>query len=389
MDMTTVPFPLFISDFQVKRPRYESTQEDIAKWLIAAHVEAQSTNAALGEKEVLKRQISELLERVGCKSHAINSRGHVIQDLLHTRWDEMSVYRLYEIPQGVGLQKRQEIHASISDALFNEIYSTGSRENSIAPNNLLHVSCTGYSAPSSAQKLVSNKGWGHQATVTHVYHMGCYAAVPAVRIASSLIGMKSGRSDIVHTEFCSLHMNPLMHTQDQLVVQSLFADGCIKYSVVSEDMARDRSSLKILTTLERIIPESQDALTWHMCDWGFSCFLSKDIPKIIVRHLMSFIDQLSQEAGLSVVELKEQAIWAIHPGGPKIIDSLQRIFQLRDDQVQVSRDILYRYGNMSSATLPHIWESLCSDPSIPSSTKIISLAFGPGLTMAGIILEKR
>jgi predicted naringenin-chalcone synthase len=51
--------------------------------------------------------------------------------------------------------------------------------------------------------------------------------------------------------------------------------------------------------------------------------------------------------------------------------------------------VLFDHGNMSSATLPHIWQRLIDDPAVPRGTPIPSLAFGPGLTMCGALLEKR
>ena len=51
--------------------------------------------------------------------------------------------------------------------------------------------------------------------------------------------------------------------------------------------------------------------------------------------------------------------------------------------------VLCNYGNMSSATLPHIWESMLEDDRIQDGTPIVGLAFGPGLSICGTILEKR
>ena len=81
-------------------------------------------------------------------------------------------------------------------------------------------------------------------------------------------------------------------------------------------------------------------------------------------------------------------VFAIHPGGPKIIDFIQRQLQLEDEQVEVSREILYRFGNMSSATLPYMWSELIERDSVPAGTLILSLAFGPGLTAAAAVFEK-
>jgi predicted naringenin-chalcone synthase len=76
--------------------------------------------------------------------------------------------------------------------------------------------------------------------------------------------------------------------------------------------------------------------------------------------------------------------------GPSlIIDRVRDAFELSDMQVQPSRDVLYEYGNMSSATLPHVWARLVEAADVRSGTPIVSLAFGPGLTVCGGLFRKR
>ncbi len=59
--------------------------------------------------------------------------------------------------------------------------------------------------------------------------------------------------------------------------------------------------------------------------------------------------------------------------------------ELSDWQVQDSKTILLEYGNMSSATLPHVWERILRSNS--KNQPIVSLAFGPGLTLFGAVFE--
>lgn len=68
---------------------------------------------------------------------------------------------------------------------------------------------TGYLSPSAAQLLVVEKGWQQRTRVTHAYHMGCYAALPAIRIGSGFLTSTTHlgyRVDIAHTEL--LHLAP-------------------------------------------------------------------------------------------------------------------------------------------------------------------------------------
>jgi predicted naringenin-chalcone synthase len=83
-----------------------------------------------------------------------------------------------------------------------------------------------------------------------------------------------------------------------------------------------------------------------------------------------------------------QTVFAVHPGGPRILDSVQKLLELEDRQLALSRNVLFERGNMSSATLPHIWMAALSDPDVRPGSLVASLAFGPGLTIAGALFRK-
>jgi len=213
--------------------------------------------------------------------------------------------------------------------------------------------------------------------------MGCYGALPAIRIASH--GNK--KTDIVHTEICSLHMNPTNHSLGQLVVESLFADGFIKYSF-SHNPPCHKSYYSVLAMHEVIIPDSTQCMSWQCEDWGFGMFLSKDVPAKIALSIHSFIRDIAAKASLSMEEILVNAFFAIHPGGPKIISQIQERLNLSNQQVQHSHYILHQHGNMSSATLPHVWKAMLDDQNVPSGSWVLSMAFGPGLTISGAIFKK-
>jgi len=91
--------------------------------------------------------------------------------------------------------------------------------------------------------------------------------------------------------------------------------------------------------------------------------------------------------------LKPEEVSAMGVGGlprnlQEAIDELAGLLGLAPEQVQASNAVLREYGNMSSATLPHVWKALLEDPAVPDATPIVSLAFGPGLTVSGAILQK-
>jgi len=372
---------MILTDFEILRPPYETTQEACLQWLIDAHCKAEETKTK--DTSSFRKEISEKLWKVGCKPDRIAKRGHVIDDYLHRNWEKMKLYCLNEHASGKDLSFRSQIYDKHVEEIFEKYYP----ETSPPPDDLIHVSCTGYVSPSGAQKIASKRHWGHQTTITHAYHMGCYASIPAIRMASGFLAhaFEKTKVDIVHTELCSLHVNPSNHDTDQLVSQSLFADGFIKYSM---EKKQNKPQIRVLSLHEEIIPSSTKSMTWNVMHWGFEMTLQKEVPVLISRALPSFLKTLTKKANASLESLMQNALFAVHPGGPKILLYVQEALNLKNSQMAHSFNTLKNYGNMSSATLPHIWESILKDPNIPKGTPIVSLAFGPGLSIAGAVMEK-
>jgi len=371
-----------LSDFTIQRPKLSIKQEDSLTWLLNAHVRAEQTKNSPGKEELssFKEKLKEKLYHVACKSHQVSERGHDLEDFLFDEYEKMPIYSLHENPSGKSITDRTKKYKEVVDNVFRRFYEKDTE----GPDDIIHVSCTGYVAPSGAQMLVSEKNW--DTTVTHAYHMGCYASVPAVRMANGFLASSAKSQyavDVVHTEVCSLHTNPSLHKVDQLVSQSLFADGYIRYRIKNQTYHK-APHFKLLASKEYIVPDSTDKMSWMVNDWGFELYIAKEIPVLIARNLKPYLEALCAKGNLSTDILKT-ALFAVHPGGPKILDHIKALLDLKDDQIQYSYEILYKYGNMSSATLPHVWEKILEKEQ--GSPYVISLAFGPGLSICGLILK--
>lgn len=354
---------MLLTRFVATRPPFEVAQARSLAWLADAHAEAGAKRA----------RIERLLARIGCGPDKIARRGQSIGDL------DRPGFR-FDL---AGTEARTRRYAELVDAYFARAYA----DEPVAPDDLVHVTCTGYASPNGAQKLVARRGWPTR--VLSAYHMGCYAALPALRIARGLVATGSARVDLVHTELCSLHFDPHAHGLEQLVVQSLFADGMIRYCAVPDRDRVDRPrGLAVRALHERVLADSAGAMTWIVGDAGMQMTLSRDVPDRIAGALRGFVAELLRAGGCGVADLRG-AVVAVHPGGPKIIDRVRDVLELDEAQVAASRRVLFEHGNMSSATLPHIWQRLLDDPGVPAGTPIPSLAFGPGLTVTGALLEKR
>jgi predicted naringenin-chalcone synthase len=383
-------------DFTHIRPPHEFPQEELLGWIAEAHSRAEAKRAnwtiPCEEYQQFHSKIKEKLLQLGLGKEKIQKRGAQIGDPKEDNWVQMPLYPVDTLPNGVGFSIRSTFFDQAVSSAFQKFYQTIKK----APSHLIHVTCTGYVAPSPAQRLISTKGWGEKTTITHAYHMGCYASIPAIRMGMGFLQTLPSpsphhRADIVHTELCSLHMNPANHAIDQLVVQSLFADGYIKYSAMEESAAKKRGTpyCKLLTLHEEMIADSLKSMTWRCEDWGLGMSIAKEVPVLITRALPAFIKRLRKKGKVLAEGRWKQSLFAIHPGGPKILQQVKELLNLSQEQIFHSQKVLQDFGNMSSATLPHIWQKILEDPHVKTGTLIISLAVGPGLSLSGGIFEKR
>ncbi len=286
-------------------------------------------------------------------------------------------------------------------SLFEEVAlsvfeRTYGNESSDAPEHIVHVTCSGYISPSPLQTYLSRRGW-LTTGVTHSYHMGCYGAFPAIRTAVGLIGSSfvslpepSRRIDLVHTEFLSLHFDLLGNEPDNFVSSTLFGDGFIKYAAYpqSEFHGSGRGGLKILAIEERILPDSLPEMTLRPGPTQFDMSLSRRVPFLIRDSILAFVSSLCRRANVDFEREKDEMFYAIHPGGPAILNQIRGKLGIDEAKVELSRKVLREHGNMASATAPHIWRLIAESPEIPAGSKILSMAFGPGLTVIGAVFEK-
>ncbi|MDP2306312.1 MAG: 3-oxoacyl-[acyl-carrier-protein] synthase III C-terminal domain-containing protein [Pseudomonadota bacterium] len=393
MSPSACTIPLLLGAFSARRPGQELGQAHALEWLAEAHARSEASLARLdgSARATFEQSIRRRIGRFGCQASQVASRGFSVADIGSDRWDEMEIYDIPNHSYGRGAAVRSAYFSNVVAEYFELTYPP----DAAPPSDIIHVTCTGYVSPDGAQRLLEKRGWGPLTHVTHAYHMGCYAAFPAVRMAAGFLHSppwlraraEDRRVDIVHTELCSLHLDPSDHSPEQLVIQSLFADGLIRYEAraTPDD---GQPGLRVLTLAEAVLAGTADSMRWAVADYGMRMALGRDVPDRIAGAIRPFVADLRARGGQRESSLAE-TVFAIHPGGPKIIDRVAEVLELAEEQVAASRGVLRDFGNMSSATLPHVWMRLLEDPTVAPGTPIISLAFGPGLTVCGGVFRKQ
>jgi alkylresorcinol/alkylpyrone synthase len=271
--------------------------------------------------------------------------------------------------------------------------------------DLVVVSCTGYAGPGLDVHLAADLGLGEGTRRLALGHMGCYAALPALRAASALVAASGQRALIVSVELCSLHLQPAASRQDA-VSQALFGDGAAAALIAPGGAAAasragaagrpgasgdpgapappSPGGLEIVAARAATLPGSQDRMGWLIGDDGFHMSLSPRVPALVDRGLGALVEQLLEPHGLAPGDV---AHWAVHPGGPEILERVQRRLRLSDEQLAPSREVLADGGNRSSATVLFILESMLGSGELRPGQWLVTLGFGTGLTLEALLLR--
>ena len=242
--------------------------------------------------------------------------------------------------------------------------------------HLVVASCTGFVAPGIDQLIARRLGLGNVER-TLVGFMGCYAAVSALRTAYHIVRSQPGaRVLTVTVELCSLHLQETQELESLLAMLQ-FSDGAAAALVSAEPTGLGMSHL-----FSNELEESRELIQWRIGDTGFEMILSGEVPGRIQHALQ---DEDVRRRLYNDWAPEEVDTWAVHAGGRSILDAVEKGLELGQGALFASRDILARFGNMSSSTLMFVLAELIGRSDV---RKGIAIAFGPGLAAEGFQFER-
>ena len=147
----------------------------------------------------------------------------------------------------------------------------------------------------------------------------------------------------------------------------IFSDGCAASIVSADPTGLAMDSFRAI-----LVPDTAELITWNIGDAGFKMVLSGRVPGTIQSTLRAGASEFLRSAPISAIDH-----WAVHPGGRSILDAVERGLDIKPAALAASRDILRRFGNMSSATVMFVLESVMR--SAARGSRGCAISFGPGL----------
>ena len=252
-----------------------------------------------------------------------------------------------------------------------------SDEEKAAVTHVIVTTCTGFSAPGLDLQLVEGLGLKPSVERTVVGFMGCYAAINALKLARHIVRSEpESKVLVVSLELCTLH---LQETSDleQVLSFLVFGDGCAAALISSE-----ATGLELESFHAELVQEGADQITWTIRDAGFDMYLSGQVPGSIRHALGEGQGRILRDAATEDFDL-----WAIHPGGRTVLDAVEAAFSLPPKALTASREVLRKFGNMSSATVLFVLKTLLDEPQAKGA-RGCAMAFGPGLTAETMLFSQ-
>ena len=247
--------------------------------------------------------------------------------------------------------------------------------------HLITVTCTGLSAPGLDLQLLELLDLPKNIFRTSVNFMGCYAAIHALKLADALCQADpNAKVLIVCTELCTLHFQQEA-TMDNITSSLIFGDGSAAVLVTG---AGDKSiGFPLIGFYGEVISKGKQDMSWQLSSTGFAMTLSGYVPALIEEDFEKLVNQALTRQGISRQQVTH---WAIHPGGKKILEAIEKSVPLAKEKLEICYKILREYGNMSSPTILFVLKEILSSLDRSQKQTVFGAAFGPGLTMETFII---
>jgi alkylresorcinol/alkylpyrone synthase len=283
--------------------------------------------------------------------------------------------------QSHGWHDRNALYLQASEALFAEAATAAIEKAGLAPDQIdgvVTVSTTGIATPSLDARVGPKIGLRPDVRRVPVFGLGCAGGVNGLSLASRLASSDPGSNWLFVTiETCSISIRLDSDDPAAVVATALFGDGAAAAVVT----AGEHSLARIVASGERLWPDTLRIMGWDVEDPGLSVVFDRAIPPFIEAQLAAAVDEMCAGMGIERADISRMCC---HPGGVKVIDAIESALELNQGELNLEREVLRDYGNMSAPTVMFVLERLL-EQGLPE--RVLMTAFGPGFTCAGLLLE--
>jgi alkylresorcinol/alkylpyrone synthase len=317
---------------------------------------------AFGGRPALFDRLSSVFDNAGI------SKRHIVAPI---EW--------YEQPHG--WHDRNTLYLEATENLFAEAASAAIAKAGLTPGQIdgvVTVSTTGIATPSLEARVGPRLGLRSDVRRVPVFGLGCAGGVNGLALSARLAAADPGSLWLfVTVETCSISIRLDSDDPAAIVATALFGDGAAAAVVTTGQ----HSLARISGAAEKLWPDTLRIMGWDVEDPGLAVVFDRAIPPYIEAELATAVDEM---LGQMTVDRSSIDRFCCHPGGVKVIDAIETALDLPQGELNLEREVLRDFGNMSAPTVLFVLERLI-ERGLPK--RVLMTAFGPGFTCAGLLLE--
>ncbi|WP_442943472.1 type III polyketide synthase [Nocardia sp. NBC_00565] len=252
---------------------------------------------------------------------------------------------------------------------------------------LVFVTSTGFIAPGVDVAVVKQLGLSPSVGRVVVNFMGCAAAMNGIRTAVDYVrAHPDKKAMVVCLELSSVNAVFDDNIND-VIIHSLFGDGCGAVVIGAGQVQQPLAPGKVVIrdSFSQLFDGAEDGIVLGVNHNGITCELSENLPEYIYTGVDPVVTAVLRRNGLQKSDVD---LWAIHPGGPKIIEESVHSLGIPAERAASSWEVLARFGNMLSVSLIFVLEQMIqqAETAKPISTGV-AFSFAPGVTLEGMIFD--
>lgn len=246
---------------------------------------------------------------------------------------------------------------------------------------IITVSCTGIMIPSLDAYLINSFEMNQDVVRLPVTEMGCVAGVSGLIYAKNFLQSNANkRALVVSVEAPTATFQLEDYSMTNVVSAAIFGDGAA--AVILSSYPEDKGPV-IKDEAMYHYYNTTDIMGFGLVNTGLQMILDKTVPEVIEAHFPAVMLPFLEKNNTSLTEVNH---YIFHPGGKKIVQVIEDLLSKHGKNIDITKQVLKDYGNMSSATVLFVLERfLVQNPQ--KGEKGVMLSFGPGFTAQRILLE--
>jgi alkylresorcinol/alkylpyrone synthase len=256
----------------------------------------------------------------------------------------------------------------------------------LAPRDVDHlffVSVTGIATPSIDARLVNRLGLRRDVKRTPIFGLGCVAGAAGVARGADYLRAFPGQvAVLLSVELCSLTLQMRDASVRNMIASGLFGDGAAAAVMVGAERGADGP--RVVATRSVFYPDTERVMGWDVTAGGFRIVLSADVPAVIESHIAADVDAFLGDHGLTRRDITS---YVCHPGGPRILEAVERVLGLPDGALGVTWESLRTIGNLSSASVLMVLRDTMAEHRPAPGSHGLMLAMGPGFCSELVLLR--